>query len=306
MKKTLPRLIHTILSLLLFCNYQTKAIDFSVPLTTLDKQVTYVEKLIGQKPIYMKFWASWCQPCMKEMPHLQGNFNTYGDSIQFLAINIDLNETDENIKSVIEKYGLTLPIYKDDDGRLAQELEFNGTPYHVLIDKEGDVVHKGNVADEALDRKLHILAQQHENKLPTIMLENATGKTQPLNFDRDKYTALYISATWCDWYLAETRPAMSQACIAGQNLVNKLADKYTTINWQLLTSDLWTESKDLQAYIDKYNIKIPANVDRKGDAFFNFKIKHLPTLILLKGNEVVERTTNVEAFEGLINKVLGQ
>ncbi|WP_077338681.1 redoxin domain-containing protein [Pseudocolwellia agarivorans] len=304
MKNTLSRLISTVITLLLLCSYQTKAADFTVPLTTLDNQVTSVEKLMGKKPIYLKFWASWCQPCMKEMPHLQENFDTYSNSIQFLAINIDLNETDENIKNVIEKYGLTLPIYKDDNGRLAQELEFNGTPYHVLIDKEGDVVHKGNVADEALDRKLHILAQQHENKLPAIVLESASGKAQSLNFENDKYTALYITATWCDWYLEKTRPAMSKACIAGQNLVNKLADKYPHINWQLLTSDLWTESKDLQEYINKYNIKISANIDRKGDAFFNFKIKHLPTLILLKGNEVVDRTTDVEAFEGLINKAL--
>lgn len=301
-KNNVPTLVKVCLMLLPLVLFKSIAADYSTPLKTLDNQTTSLSKFVGSKPVYVKFWASWCKPCMQEMPHLQESFDKYGNSVHVLAVNIDLNETDENIQSVVEKFGLTLPIYKDDNARLARELEFIGTPYHVLIDKDGDVVHKGNAANEDLNRKLHILAQQQQNKLPTITLQSAAGITQHLTFNNDSYTALYLTSTWCDWYLEDTRPIMSKACIDGQHKINQMAKDNRNIHWQLLVNHLWTASSDLKAYVDKYKIKISADVDTNGDAFFSFKVKTLPTLILFKGAKVIGRTSDVNDFEDLIQK----
>jgi len=290
--------------LLSFVFFKSFAADFSSPIMTLNNQKTSLNQFVGSKPVYVKFWASWCKPCMKEMPHLQESFDKYGNAVNVLAINIDLNETDENIRNVVEQFGLTLPIYKDEHGRLARELEFIGTPYHVLIDKDGDVVHKSNAANEDLDRKLHILAQQQQNKLPTIALQSPTGKNQNLTFNNNSYTALYLTSTWCDWYLKDTRPKMSKACIDGQYEINKLAKNNSNIQWQILASHLWTESNDLKAYVDKYKIEIPVNVDTQGDAFFSFKVRDLPTLILFKGKDIIGRTSNIAKFENLIQNTV--
>lgn len=279
-----------------------KAANFSSPLTKLDGDEISVMEFIGKKPVYLKFWASWCKQCMKEMPHLQDSFDAYGKDVEVFSINIGLNETDPNIRKVIENFKLNLPIYKDDKGALARELDFIGTPFHVLIDKEGDIVHKGHEASEELDRKLNILAQQQQNKLPTIVIENLVGEAVNLNFNDKDYTALYLTSTWCDWYLADTRPKMSLACIEGQQLANQLSKTYSDVNWQTLTSHLWTGKEELHKYIEKYQVEMPISIDSQGDAFFNYKIKQLSTLVLLKGSKVIGRTNDIDMFESLLKQ----
>jgi len=275
--------------------------ELSHTLTSLKGDAVVVSDLVGKKPIYLKFWASWCKPCMKEMPHLQHSYEEYSEDIHILAVNIDLNETDQDIQNVVERYGLTLPIYKDDEGQLARALNFVGTPYHVLLDTDGDVVHQGHTADADLDRKMSLIAKQSAGQLPVIELSDDSGQSLSISDYSDKQI-LYFTATWCDWYLRDSRPNVAKDCIDGQKRINDLSLEHKELGWRVLTSHLWTGNKDISDYIDKFKVQQPVYVDVKGDAFFTFKVKSMPTLILLHKGKVWARSKDVNQFDNLVQR----
>ena len=147
---------------------QNKAPILDRPLTTFVGDTITISDLLRDKPVYLKFWASWCKPCLEQMPHLQHTQEQWGDKVNVIAINIDMNETKEDIQAVRQKYGLTMPIIKDTEWHLAKHSQFIGTPYHVLLNKQGDIVHKGHNASEALDQKISVLAKSDEALLQAV------------------------------------------------------------------------------------------------------------------------------------------
>ncbi len=265
---------------------------FDLPISTLSSDSFTLGNYLNKQPIYLKFWASWCQPCREEMPHLQRTFEKHGDSIKIVAVNIGINENMEAIKSTIQEFGLTLPIAIDSSGKLSKAFNMIGTPYHILIDKSGNVVHHGHKASEELDLKLTQLSDQKMTNLPRAPLQQTT--TQPLDLGRhtNKISALFFLSTWCDWYLKDSRPTMSANCANAQKLVNTLYVDNPQLHWRGIVSRLWTEDKELDAYKEKYQIKHPLSIDTSGDAFLEHSIKSLPTLILTKDGREIFRATD--------------
>lgn len=266
---------------------------YSQPITMLDGQNLKLQNYTGSKPVYLKFWASWCQPCLQEMPHLQHAYEQYSDQIEFIAVNININETPEDIDAVIKRFGLTLPIALDHDSALAHAYKLLGTPYHVLLNKQGDIVHTGHQANETLDHKLQLLAADNGADIATMPLIDNSGNTTHLADIKKTDGIVFFTATWCDWYLAETRPEMSQACIVGQHEVNQLQQLMPQLHWYGIVSHLWTTKDDLDAYSEKYQIKYPLAVDNAGDAFFSHNIHTIPTLIIFKGGQERYRTSQM-------------
>ena len=73
-------------------------------LTNLNGDSISFDKLVDAgKPTYIKFWATWCQPCLEQMPHLEKAFKQYNDQINFITVNIWMSE---NIQD-INKYSRT-------------------------------------------------------------------------------------------------------------------------------------------------------------------------------------------------------
>jgi thiol-disulfide isomerase/thioredoxin len=93
-------------------------------------QIVKFENFLGKKPVYLKFWATWCKPCMEQMPHFQHAYEQYGDKIQFVAINIDLNDDAHSVAKVKERFSLSMPLFTDLTAQVAKHYEFMGTPFH--------------------------------------------------------------------------------------------------------------------------------------------------------------------------------
>lgn len=278
--------------LLIFSSLSTQANEFDIhkaQLTLLDGNPQALADYADGKPLYLKFWASWCQPCMEQMPHFEHVQQQYGDKIRVVAVDIDINETREDIQHVVKQFGLTMPIALDSDHSLAQSLKFVGTPYHVLINKQGEVVHSGHEADAKLDRKIELLAAGSVSQLPPISLTDQDGHNSAISLNSEQPLLLFFSATWCDWYLEKTRPAMSQACIVGQQNINQLFADYPALHLQGVVNNIWTETKDLNNYIDKYHIQHPIALDDSGDLFFSFGITQIPQLIVIKNGKELLR-----------------
>jgi thiol-disulfide isomerase/thioredoxin len=276
---------------------------FDIAVTTMDGKSITLNDYVGKKPIYLKFWATWCQDCIKQMPHLQKSYETFGKEVEILAVNIGINDSAESIAATQKEFSLTVPIVVDNSGKLAQSINLVGTPFHILIDIDGNVVFKGNEASAQLDKTLKLLSASNSEILPKVAIEKLTPQPSLVS-STDKLTAIFFTATWCDWYLEESRPAMSQNCVSGQQQVNTLYQGASELNWLGVISHLWTGDKELAEYKNKYQIDYPLVIDSNDQEFVRFNVKDVPTLILLQDGKEKFRTSDFSDEKYLADAIL--
>lgn len=90
------------------------------------------------KYVLLNFWATWCAPCRKEMPHLSElQSELGGEDFEVLTLATGRNSP-EGIKKFFKDIGVTnLPRHQDPKQALASEMGIFGLPITVLIDPEG-------------------------------------------------------------------------------------------------------------------------------------------------------------------------
>lgn len=278
---------------------------YNIEMLTLNGKKISINDHIGKKPVYIKFWASWCQPCRQQMPHFQETFNKHNSDIAMIAINIGINDSLKEIKKTQSEFSLEMPIAIDHSGKLSQAFNMPGTPYHVILDIAGNTVFKGHEASPQLDKTLKLLSNSATRALPNIPA-TPLRKSSFIDTSGKTITALFFTSTWCDWYLEETRPAASKNCIAGQRHANSLHVDHSQFNWIGVTSRLWTGAKELNQYIEKYQIKYPHIIDINEQEFIKYNVKKFPTLILVQDGKEVFRTSdfnNLRELSYTINSI---
>ncbi len=96
------------------------------------------------KYVYIDVWATWCQPCIKEIPSLKAIEKEYHDkNIEFVSISVDRDKAHDTWKNMIEKKELSgVQLFADKSFRssFVEEYAINGIPRFILIDPEGNIV----------------------------------------------------------------------------------------------------------------------------------------------------------------------
>lgn len=107
--------------------------DFS--LTDLKGQMWQLSQLRG-KVVFINFWATWCPPCIQEMPSMEAlKKKMEGRDFQMLAIMY--NDRPEMGQSFMNKEGYTFPALIDADSLVARQYGLTGVPETFIIDTEG-------------------------------------------------------------------------------------------------------------------------------------------------------------------------
>lgn len=139
-------------------NTENMAIDFTVENAEGEEVTLY--SFVG-KPIVLNFWASWCGPCKMELPDFQNAYETYGENVEFLLVNMTdgMQETKESATSFMESAGYMLPIYFDTKQEAAYAYQVYSIPTTYLINEKGEVVAKasGMVSGEALEEGISMI-----------------------------------------------------------------------------------------------------------------------------------------------------
>jgi thiol-disulfide isomerase/thioredoxin len=99
------------------------------------------------KVIFINFWASWCPPCLAEMPSLDELYQKYKNDNRIVFLFINEDEETEKGKNYLERKGYQIP-FMTRTGTVSEEL-FSGTlPTTVILNKEGAIVmNKEGLAD---------------------------------------------------------------------------------------------------------------------------------------------------------------
>ncbi len=283
----MSRLAITILFTLLMSIGSPLSAQPPLTLQTHTGEEVSLNSLFGQKPVYLKFWATWCKPCMQQMPHFQRSYEQYGDKIQFIAINIDLNDNADAVAKVENQFSLTMPMYTDHTAKVAKHYEFLGTPFHVLIDNNQNVIFQGHDADQPLDNTLRLLS--HNGRVDKVRLLNEKQKSgTQLVIPKDAKKAVLFTTTWCDWYLADTRPQMAKQCVLAQKYINELAVQ--GIDVEVKVSQLWTDHNAVAEYVKKFTANMPVSIDYGNDLFIEYGINSVPSLLIFEnGKRVAKR-----------------
>lgn len=90
------------------------------------------------KAVLINFWASWCEPCLNEMPSLQTMAELYGpDKLLVLAVNF--KQSNPTIENFVQKTALQLPVLPDPQGLVARQWGVKAFPTTVLVAADGKV-----------------------------------------------------------------------------------------------------------------------------------------------------------------------
>ena len=86
--------------------------------------------------VLVNFWATWCPPCIAEMPSFQELYQDYGEKINFLFVS---SEDHQTVRGYLNRKNFTLPAYRP-LSEAPQPLNGNTLPTTYLIDQKGNIV----------------------------------------------------------------------------------------------------------------------------------------------------------------------
>ena len=88
--------------------------------------------------ILINYWATWCPPCIAEMPAMQNLYDLYGNQVDFYFIT---NDDPNKVSNYLKTENYKLPVYFQ-AGKSPVILESNSLPTTFLLSKEGEIVMK--------------------------------------------------------------------------------------------------------------------------------------------------------------------
>lgn len=109
------------------------------------------------KVVFVNFWATWCPPCIKEMPSIQSlKDKMKGKDVVFLLVDVDGKY--DKAKAFMDKKNLDLPIYTP-AGTISNTYLGSSIPTTIIFDKKGNMIQRivGSVdfASEEVERFMH-------------------------------------------------------------------------------------------------------------------------------------------------------
>lgn len=90
------------------------------------------------KVTFISYWATWCPPCIAELPGIQELYKDYGDKVNFLLLT---QEVPDKVERFVRKKGYELPIYFP-QMQTPAILQENSIPTNYVIDAQGTIIIK--------------------------------------------------------------------------------------------------------------------------------------------------------------------
>lgn len=127
----------------------------AVPIVHFDGSEDSLGALVpAGQPMVVNFFASWCAPCLAELPEFEEVHQDMLDEVTFVGLNLQ-DSTDSGL-AVIDLTGITYEVARDLNGEVFSAFEALGMPTTVFVDGQGQVVEvfSGVLTRQALEERI--------------------------------------------------------------------------------------------------------------------------------------------------------
>lgn len=113
-------------------------LDYNWVLARAENEPFYFSK-VRDEVVFVNFWATWCPPCVAELPEIQKAWEKHGESVAFLLVT---NQEPSVVEAFMEKHGYTVPVHYAGSAP-PSPLEYRSIPTTFILSPDGKIaVHK--------------------------------------------------------------------------------------------------------------------------------------------------------------------
>ena len=292
------------------------ALDFQV--TDLNGEELSLEKYRGQV-VLLDFWATWCGPCIAEIPNVKRTYAKYKDQ-KFQIIGISLDRSITPLEEYIEKEELGWLHYWDNSGKVSNMYKVRGIPSTFLIDGEG-TIRKTDLRGHALEHAIEELVKENLAKpaktsekesipatkilkqettsqkdesirssrtnpsewvgkpAPDFQVTNLKGKELSLKDYRGQVVLLDFWATWCG------------PCIAEMPKLKRTYEAYKDQNFQIIGISLDRSKQPLEAYVEKEGLEWIHYWDESRKLRTLYGVWGIPSAFLIDSEGIIRKAS---------------
>ena len=119
----------------------SQAPNFTLP--DMNGKKVELKSLLGKGPVFIHFWATWCKPCLEELPYLDKMGQTYKDKgLAMVAISIDDPKTVNKVKSLVKSRRFKFLVLLDTAQEVSNLYHVQDVmPTDILLDAKGMIRH---------------------------------------------------------------------------------------------------------------------------------------------------------------------
>jgi peroxiredoxin len=132
-----------------------------IQLTNLEGSSVKLSDYRG-RTVLINFWATWCQVCKTEMPHIERIYQSFKDEgVVILSVNAtSLEKNTQRVGSYAEKHGLSFPIVLDEQGAVIKQYKVTAYPTTFIVDTKGIIRNQylGAVSYESMKKAIQAIS----------------------------------------------------------------------------------------------------------------------------------------------------
>lgn len=277
------------------CN-SSDEVSLEIEGVNAEKVWSLIKGQAGKKAVVVNFWASWCKPCVEELPYFK-QAQQANSEVEFLLISMDDQKEDAN--KALNKIGIAFKTYIQDQETkqflAAMPATWGGElPYTMIFDKNGNKVTQksGKVSQSELNQmilKAIDSGSAEENTLdigdkmpmPTYKMKNIDGSELALHdVKKENGTLVIFTCNTCPWVVVwEDR----------YNLVSDIASKNNIGVIFVNSNERQREGVDslaaMKEHAEKMKYNFPYTVDKDHQLADAFNAQKTPDVFLFNGND---------------------